>query len=140
MKLQTSASLILFLAAIAPVALAADATTERLESVPDANPACMDRNGPDCVLKSQIVAPRYAAPPVTAIPPVAVPPVGAPMFPPQITTTDNTNVVVPPGSTIITPRGATGSTGSTGTTGSTSSTGSATIIAPQGSTLISPRR
>jgi len=56
--------------------------TERNVSVPDAVPACMERNGPDCVLKSDGVAPRAAAglgvlPPVTPVtPPVQVPPSG----------------------------------------------------------------
>jgi hypothetical protein len=67
---RISASTILFLATIAP-AVAAE-TTERNDSLPDSNPECMQVNGPDCVLKSQVVLPRMAAPPVTAVPPGAV--------------------------------------------------------------------
>ncbi|MEO8442486.1 MAG: hypothetical protein ABI547_08360, partial [Betaproteobacteria bacterium] len=61
---RIAALFIAFSAAAAP-AIAAE-TTDRNVSVPDAVPACMERNGPDCLLKSDKVTPR-AAPPIAVI-------------------------------------------------------------------------
>lgn len=69
------ASIIVFLTAMAP-AVAAE-TTERTESLPDANPACMQVNGPDCVLRSEVVPPRTAAPQGVVVVPTPVPPITA---------------------------------------------------------------
>ena len=92
------ASIIVFLTAIAPAAAAE--TTERPQSVPDANPACMQVNGPDCVLRSQVVPPRTAAPQGVVVVPTPAPPItAAPGIP---------TVIAPappaPRSTIISPR------------------------------------
>jgi hypothetical protein len=95
---QIFALIFAFLTTIAP-AVAAE-TTERNESVPDANPACMDINGPDCVLRSQVVPPRTAAPQGVIVAPAPAPPiVPAPG-------TSTVIAPVPPAqhSTIISPR------------------------------------
>ena len=65
MKLTSASLLVLFTASASALAQ----STERTLSVPDAVPACMERSGPDCVLKSDMVTPR-AAPPIAVIPPV----------------------------------------------------------------------
>jgi hypothetical protein len=108
-----AASLALLLAAAAP-ALAQN--TERNVSVPDAVPACMERNGPDCVLKSDVVAPRAAAglgvvPPATPVtPPVEVVPPGtvgiAPAAPPAGLVGGSAAANVP-SQTVTTPSGTT---------------------------------
>ena len=89
------ASIIVFLTAIVP-AVAAE-TTEPGESLPDTYPACMEVNGPDCVLRSQYIPPPTAAPQGVVILPAAAPPVSA--------TPGTSNLIVPArGSTIIPPR------------------------------------
>lgn len=75
----TAASLVAFFTVVAPAVLAQ--TTNRNLSVPDANPACMERNGVDCVLKSDVVAPRVTAPPSGVTPPVTT---TSPATPPTI--------------------------------------------------------
>jgi len=55
---RTSALFIAFLVSTAS-AIAADVPPL---SPPDANPACMERNGPDCTIKSEGVPRGYAAP------------------------------------------------------------------------------
>ena len=47
--------------------------TERNIAVPDAVPACMERNGPDCVLRSDVGMPR-AAGGIIVVQPVTTPP------------------------------------------------------------------
>ena len=110
---------IAMMAATAP-AFSAE-TTDRNISVPDAVPACMERNGPDCLLKSDIVAPRVLAPAVSVIPPVPTtspadtsgnistaprPPatglVGSPPTPPS-TNANVTTTTTPSGTLIVTP-------------------------------------
>ena len=153
-------SVILFLSTLMP-AVAAE-TTDRAESIPDANPACMERNGPDCVLKSQVVPPRVAAPPGSVIPPADS--TGVVVIPAPGTATAPGVVVVPaPGDTATirgtaNPQGLVGSpaappadsatmrgTGNPqGVSGSSAPApaSGATVITPsgQGSTVISPRR
>ncbi len=58
-------AVMLFVAAIAP-AVAAE-STERTQSVIDANPACRERTGPDCVLRGV-----FASPPVILFEPRGV--------------------------------------------------------------------
>ena len=119
---RTALSILIFLAAIASTAAAE--TTDRAESVPDANPECMDRNGPDCLLQGATVPSRMAPPPTVIVippvePPVIVPPavvtVIAPGVPaqsaplPQTTGAASPPVKVTPappakGSAIIAPR------------------------------------
>ena len=126
---QITVSVIALFTAIAPaVALA--------QSVPDANPECMERNGPDCVLQGQVVT-RRAAPPAEIVPPgvVVVPPV-------------TPSVVVAPSGTLP-PRGTVPSSGLVGSpeavvpapaSPAANISGSTNVIVPsgQGSTIISP--
>jgi hypothetical protein len=96
--------LIVLLAATAP-AIAAE-TTERRDSLPDANPECMQVNGPDCVLKSEFMPPRVAVPPGTVTPSGVV---GAPGSAPAVSATPGSSAVIAPAapapqSTIISPR------------------------------------
>ena len=64
----------LALATCAVPAFAAE-TTDNPQSLPDSNPACMQVNGPDCVLPSAIYPSRVASPRDTIVtPPVVVPP------------------------------------------------------------------
>lgn len=113
-----SAVLIVFFTA-AP-ALAAE-TTDRNESVPDAVPACMERNGPDCMLKSDMVVPR-AAPPIVVIPPAIPAPaptppsgnVSATSARPTAGLVGSDVVTTPSGTTVvITPSGNSTSSGNT---------------------------
>ncbi len=61
-------------------AFAAD-TSDNPQSLPDSNPACMQINGPDCVLPSATYPSRIAAPRNGIVtPPVVVPP-AAPVEP-----------------------------------------------------------
>jgi hypothetical protein len=99
-------SVIVFLASIAP-AIAAD-TTGRMESLPDANPECMQVNGPDCVLRSEFAPPRVTAPPATTTPSgvVGMP---APATPGTTTIAPGSATVIAPAapatnSTVISPR------------------------------------
>jgi hypothetical protein len=70
MKTTAATSIALLLAAVAAHAQ----TTERNLAVPDAVPECMERNGPNCVLKSEVITPRVGPPTITVIPPVTPPP------------------------------------------------------------------
>lgn len=65
MKTTVATSILFMFAAAAANAQ----NTERNVSVPDAVPACMDRNGPDCLLKSETVSPRIGPPPLVVVPP-----------------------------------------------------------------------
>lgn len=89
------ASIIVFLATIAP-AVAAE-STERVGSLPDAYPECMQVNGPDCVIRSQVMPLLTADPQDVLVVPTPAPPiVAAPGTP---------TVIAPaPRSTIISPR------------------------------------
>ncbi len=116
---RLAASVIVFFTAGAPVFAAQ--TTDRNESVQDAIPACMERNGPDCTLKSDIYIPR-AAPGIIVISPVSVPPTatvpsGTVTAVPSRRTTGlvGSDVVTTPSGTtvIITPSGNSTSTGTT---------------------------
>lgn len=89
------ASLVVFLTAVLP-AVAAD-TTERGESLPDKYPACMDVNGPDCVLRSQYMSPLTATPQGVVILP-------APALPVDATPGTSTLIVPARATTIISPR------------------------------------
>jgi hypothetical protein len=75
-------------------------TTDRMESLPDAHPECMQVNGPDCVLNSPYAPPRVAAPAVTQLPPgvvVSPAPMAAPASGAPIAgATEVTNVIMPP--------------------------------------------
>ena len=130
---RISVSIIVFFAVSAPGFAA-----ETSESILDANPACMERNGPDCVLQGQVV-PRRAAPATTIVPPgvVVVPPVTQPV------------VVAPRGT--LPPRGTVPQSGLVGspeavvpapTSPAANTFGSTNVIVPsgQGSTIISPRK
>jgi hypothetical protein len=126
--------------------------TERTLSVPDAVPACMERNGPDCVLKSDVAGPRAAAggnvpPTIPVTPPVEVPPPGTVGLVPAAPSTGlpagaasvpATTVTTPSGTTVVvTPNANTTSSGFTtnpnsiggnlqssgGTTGTSTSSG-----------------
>jgi hypothetical protein len=72
---------------------------ETAESIPDANPACMERNGPDCVLRSETAPPRVAAP-SPLIPPAATNPSGVVVVPAQPATPASPGVVVIPAPSI----------------------------------------
>jgi hypothetical protein len=95
---QFSAMIILFLVTIGPAAAAE--TTERMESLPDSHPECMQVNGPDCVLGSPRMSPRVTAPPVTVVPHgVVVSPatIIAPVSASPVTSeTEVTDVIMPP--------------------------------------------
>ena len=56
---------IVWLAIVAPVIVAE--TTDRTQSILDANPVCMDRKGQDCVLRSEVMPLGRGAPPVTPL-------------------------------------------------------------------------
>ena len=103
-KRISSALMMLVLTTIMPAG-AAD-TTERLDSLPDAHPECMQVNGPDCVLRSPTMPSRTAPPQVTIAPPVAAGTPVAPALPgtalapattsPVTTSTEVTDVIMPP--------------------------------------------
>lgn len=125
------ASVIVFLAAGVPGFAA-----ETSESIPDAHPECMERNGPDCVLQGQVV-PRRAAPATIIVPPGVI--VAPPIAPPV--------VVSPRGA--LPPLGTLPQSGLVGspeviapTSPAANTSGSTNVIAPsgQGSTIISPRK
>jgi len=130
---RISAAIFVFLAAIAP-AIAADIAEPNV-SVPDANPECMDRNGPDCVLGAQVVPSRVAAPPRTLVAPadptgVVVVPAPTPL-----------GTIAPPG--MIVPQGVVGTPAPAPvTTTTTTVPGTSTVITPAspGVSIISPRR
>ena len=116
---RLAACVIVFFTAGAP-AFAAQ-TTDRNESVQDAIPACMERNGPDCTLKSDLFFPR-AAPGIIVIPPASVSPgatvpagtVSAVPGRPPTGLVGSEVVTTPSGTTvIITPSGNSTSTGNT---------------------------
>jgi hypothetical protein len=142
-------SAVIFLSAAA--AVAADL------SLPDANPACMERNGPDCVLGTQVIVPSRVAPPSgTPLPPsgIVVIPAPAPVTAPASTLAAPGTGVPSPGVVVVTPalppgtvspsalapagtvvpqQGVVGAPAPAATTGN--------VITPsQGSTIISPRR
>jgi len=111
-------AIFILLATGAPV-IAAE-TTERNDSVPDANPECMQVNGPDCVLRSDVMTPRAVAPPLTAIPPAPpVPPViiappgtvSPSAMRPSSGVTGSPETVISPSGTVITPGGTSASSG-----------------------------
>ncbi|MCE9641318.1 MAG: hypothetical protein K8S22_14435 [Betaproteobacteria bacterium] len=115
-------------AALAPAVVLA-------QSVPDANPECMERNGPDCVLPSALV-PQRAGPPIVVVPPIVVPPVTPPAG------------TVSPQATLP-PRGTAPSSGIVGSpepvppaAPASTTPGSSNVIVPsgQGSAIISPRK
>ena len=133
---RISLSLYVLLAAMGP-AVAAD-TTVRIESVPDANPECMERNGPDCVLRSQVVPPRTATSPGVVVVPAPTTPmtlvpqgaVGVPApTPSNPAAQDTTTVIMPDSSTFITPGNP-----------SVITPGSTVLTPSPGSTVIAPRR
>ena len=130
------AATIVLLAGVAPAGAA-----ETSASLPDAYPACMERNGPDCVLRSQVVPPRVTAPPtVIAVPPATTPQSGVVVIP-------AVTMPVAPGLLGV-PATDTGTSTSTDTTTSTTSTTTSRGItapqgvtgAPAGSTVIAPTR
>ena len=90
--------IILFLVTIGPAAAAE--TTERMESLPDSHPECMQVNGPDCVLGSPRTSPRVTARPVTVVPAGVVVSPAATVAPvsgsPVATEAEVTNVIMPP--------------------------------------------
>jgi hypothetical protein len=103
--LRIPASVLIFLASIAPT-IAAE-TRERFESLPDSNPECMQVNGPNCVLGSEVVVPRQATPPGTIAPlsvivaPTPAPPraeasPAMPAPPPIMAAPEITTVILPP--------------------------------------------
>ena len=128
---RVAAFFIAFSAAAAP-AIAAE-TTDRNVSVPDAIPACMDRNGPDCVLKSEDVTPRVAAPPIVVVPPVSVPPVTAvpadtsgnvaPSAMRPSTGLMGAGTVVTPSGNVVSPSGTVITPGGASTAGATAASG-----------------
>ena len=92
---------------IAPIifALTAVASAFGAQSPLDANPACMEVNGPDCVIQSVIVPQRVTAPPsviTTPAPTPAPPVVAAPPGPSEMV--PGTPATAPPGTTLIVPR------------------------------------
>lgn len=117
MKTTISTSILFLLAAAAH-----GQSTDRNVSVPDAVPACMERNGPDCVLKSDMVAPRIGPPTVVVAPPAT------PTTPPDtsgaIATTPTTprSGLVGGNTVVVTPNTGTNST-STGFTTNPNSIG-----------------
>jgi hypothetical protein len=91
------ASALIFLASMAP-AIAVE-TRERVESLPDSNPECMEVNGPNCVLRSEVVLPGTATPPGTFAPlSVIVAPAPAPA-PPRVEALPGT--LAPQGGVIV---------------------------------------
>ena len=123
MKLKRIPVFVCVLLANMGPALAAE-TTVRIESVPDANPECMERNGPDCVLRSQVVPPRTATQPGGVVGPAATLPGTAGTTASgsaTIITPDNSTVIAPANSSVITP-------------------GSTVFTPSSGSTIIAPRR
>lgn len=146
---RISASTGIFLALVAPVVAAQ--SSERSESLPDANPACMERNGPDCVLGTQVIPARRAAPPGPGVPPTGVVVVpSSTVTPPGVAASgtplprSGVVVIVPPApatpSGTVIPQGVVGSSSSTSSANSTTAVpAGSTLIAPAGSTVISPR-
>lgn len=129
------------LVALAAANIAYAQSTERNVSVPDAVPACMERNGPDCILRSDMVTPRVAPQSqIVVVPPVAPPPtdtsglLSTKPVPPSsglIGSNNNTIVVTPSGSSNPTSSGFTTNPNSIGgnlqssggTTGTSTSSG-----------------
>lgn len=131
---RLAVSMFVFLNALTPGFAA-----ETSDSLPDAVPACMERNGPDCVLPGQVVPRRATAPVIVTSPPVVVPPVSAPP------TVISPQGKLPPRGTVP-PAGAAGApefiVPSPNAPASPNTLGNSNIIAPsgQGSTIISPRK
>jgi hypothetical protein len=111
--MKQSLNVIFFLAATMP-AVAAE-TTQHYQSPADANPACMEVNGPECIIQSPVTPSRVAAPRVIIVPP------------------DTTNST----GTSTTPVTGASNTAPTGT--NAPAAGTAITPAERGVTIISPR-